>query len=194
MLETGGFVERSTSKPDTRVYENPGARPRARLEHGVHRAASPDDALALLRTAPLDGVILEDAAAANDPAAATCPSAARDRVEILQDDPEHVRIATASDCPAYLVLADTHVPGWSATLDGADVPILHADFAFRAVRVPAGEHEVAFRYAAPGLRAGIAASLAGLLVAAILLVRRPRSGPRPAPPPKASGSARRSVV
>lgn len=175
VLETGGFVERTTGAPPTRVYENPHARPRARLEHVVHHASSPEAALALLRDAPLEGVILEGVPPNDDAAATTCADAERDRVEIVRDDPENVRITTASACPAYLVLADTHLDGWSATLDGSPVPILHADFAFRAVRVPAGEHEVAFRYVAPGLRAGIVASLVGLAVAGILLVRRPRA-------------------
>ncbi len=70
------------------------------------------------------------------------------------------------------MLADTLLPGWTATVDGEQAPILTADFAFRAVRLPPGEHEVAFRYAAPGLRAGAIASLVGLLAAAILLWRR----------------------
>lgn len=177
VLETARFIERSDGAPATRVYENPDARPRARLERTVHRAASPDDALALLASAPVDGVILEEPASPDDPPP-SCADAEQDRATIVQDDPEHVRVVTTSACPAFLVLADTHLDGWTATLDGAPTPILHADFAFRAVRVPAGEHEVAFRYVAPGLRAGIALSLAGLVATTLLLCRRPRRGSR----------------
>jgi hypothetical protein len=138
----------------------------------VQLASSPDDARARLRNAPLGGVILEDPGAAADTAATPCPDAsASDRVELLRDDPEHLHIATSSTCPAFLVVTDTNVEGWTATLDGAPAPILHADFAFRAVRVPAGSHQIEFRYEAPGLRAGVTASLVGLVLAALLLSR-----------------------
>ena len=51
------------------------------------------------------------------------------------------------DGPAgFLVVSDTWLRGWSATLDGESVPVLRANYAFRAVGVPAGRHEVVFRY------------------------------------------------
>ena len=37
---------------------------------------------------------------------------------------------------SYLVVSDTHYPGWRATLDGAATDIHRADFALRAVRSP----------------------------------------------------------
>lgn len=46
----------------------------------------------------------------------------------------------------WLVLSDRFVPGWRASLDGAPVPILRADLAFRAVEVPAGRHLVEMTY------------------------------------------------
>jgi uncharacterized membrane protein YfhO len=57
------------------------------------------------------------------------------------------------------------------------VPILAADFAFRAVEVPAGRVEIEFSYWPPGLTAGLAVSAAALAVlaglAAAALARRP---------------------
>src|SRR5205085_9272611 len=43
--------------------------------------------------------------------------------------------------PAYLVLADTFVPGWTAMLDGRPAPILPAYLSFRAVYVPRRSEE-----------------------------------------------------
>ena len=173
ILETAGFVAKPEGDPRrARVYVNERARPRARLEHAVRFAASPEEALAALNAGPLDGVILEQAPSAGDAAAAPCATAADDRVTVVRDDPKDVVVRTQSGCASYLVLADTLVPGWTATVNGEPAPILAADFAFRAVRLPPGEHEVAFRYAAPGLRAGAIASLVGLLAAALLLRRR----------------------
>lgn len=80
--------------------------------------------------------------------------------------------------PGTLVLADSYYPGWVATVDGAEAPILRADLLFRGVELPAGTHAVRFRYD-PGLAGRLlapAAALAGLAALAALL-RRP--SPRP---------------
>jgi hypothetical protein len=61
-------------------------------------------------------------------------------------DPNAVRIEVNFPEAGYLVLADVNDHGWEAFLDGQRVPVLQADFAFRAVRVPAGKHIVEFQY------------------------------------------------
>jgi hypothetical protein len=69
----------------------------------------------------------------------------------------------------FLVLADSWEEGWSASVDGADAPVLLANGAFRAVAVPAGRSRVTFAYTPRGLREGLglfAASALGLLLAA----------------------------
>lgn len=70
--------------------------------------------------------------------------------------------------PAYAVVSSTAARGWTVSVDGADVPWLAADVMRRAVAVTAGEHRIAWRYRAPGLR--IAFVLAALAVAALVAV------------------------
>jgi len=43
-----------------------------------------------------------------------------------------------------VVLNDVWHPWWFAEVDGTPVPLLRANGIFRAVAVPAGEHEVRF--------------------------------------------------
>jgi uncharacterized membrane protein YfhO len=62
------------------------------------------------------------------------------------------------------VLADVNYDGWNAFLDGERVPLLQADYAFRAVRVPAGKHTVEFRYTPLSFWGGLILSVAVLLV------------------------------
>ncbi|WP_224365531.1 YfhO family protein [Hyalangium versicolor] len=75
---------------------------------------------------------------------------------------------------SYLVVSDTHYPGWRATLDGAATDIHRADFALRAVRVPTGPHRVRFEYAPLSFRVGLTVSLLALagLVAALFFRRK----------------------
>lgn len=48
--------------------------------------------------------------------------------------------------PRILTFLDAMYPGWTATLDGKETAIFLADEAFKAIAVPAGTHEVVFRY------------------------------------------------
>ncbi|MEO6810025.1 MAG: YfhO family protein, partial [Isosphaeraceae bacterium] len=89
---------------------------------------------------------------------------------ITYERPDRVEVATDSTKSAYLVLADTFDPGWSATIDGRPAPIYPAYVAFRAVLVPEGRHRVVFRYQPAGLRTGIGISLAALVLSIGLLV------------------------
>ena len=80
---------------------------------------------------------------------------------IVVDQPERVEVEVDARTPAYLVLADTFDPGWSATLDGRPAPIRPAFAAFRAVFVEPGPHRVVFTYEPAGFRVGLVVTVAG---------------------------------
>ena len=85
-------------------------------------------------------------------------------------------IRTRGASPAVLVLNDSFYPGWEATLDGVDVPLLRANTAFRAVAVPAGEHVVEMRYRPRSFEVGLAlAGVAILLLGAATIDERLRA-------------------
>ena len=87
---------------------------------------------------------------------------------IRQYLPNRVVIGVDGAMPGYLVLTDVWYPGWTCTVDGQTAPVLRADFLFRGVHVPAGEHEVVFTFAPESYRRGKMISLIGLgLVAGI---------------------------
>lgn len=75
----------------------------------------------------------------------------------------------------WLVLADTYLPGWTAQLDGEDVPILRVNHWMRGIHLPdAAAHRVAFSYHPPGLTLGWLLAGGGvlLLLAFALLAHR----------------------
>ncbi len=75
-----------------------------------------------------------------------------------------------------LVLLDAFADGWQARVDGAAATIYPANLAFRAVAVPAGVHEVAFRYAPTSVRDGLVVTACGWLALAALAVAGRRRG------------------
>jgi uncharacterized membrane protein YfhO len=86
------------------------------------------------------------------------------------------------DSPAdgYLFLSDPFYPGWRAEVDGEPEEILRANYAFRALAVPAGSHTVrmVFRPSSwlAGLGISIGTGLALLILVGALLVRKTRAG------------------
>lgn len=92
---------------------------------------------------------------------------------IKYEDTEVVIKAQASG-DGFLFLSDTYYPGWRAWVDGNETEILRANYAFRAVKVPQGEHEVVFKYQPDSVKWGVAISLGagflGILGIGVLLV------------------------
>jgi hypothetical protein len=83
-----------------------------------------------------------------------------------------------------VVILDPFYPGWTATLDGEPAPILRADFAFQAVPVRAGRHELRLTYRNRWVTVGAVVSigtLALLLGALSLRSHRLRRQVPPAP-------------
>ena len=132
----------------------------------------PEEALAALSAPEFDPgrtVILEHPARAEadtgSPQAAACGSS---QAMVLPSPPNQATIRAVLSQPGYLVLADTFYPGWLAYVDGRRVEILRANYAFRAVALGTGEHEVGFQYRPQSFVAGLACSafaLVGLFVA-----------------------------
>ena len=96
-------------------------------------------------------------------------------VRTVASGSQHLELAVDACDESYLIVTDSHYPGWRATLDGAEVPIHRADHALRAVRVPTGAHRVRFEYQPSSFRAGLALSLlgwVGLVGVGLVLARR----------------------
>jgi hypothetical protein len=147
------------------LFENPYALPRAwRAVRAEAQPADPQAALARLIDPVFDvhtTVLLDPLPPAIANGIITKDADAMTQIE--RDEPEHITIRTRGASPAVLVLNDSLYPGWEATLDGVETPLLLANTAFRAVPVPAGEHVVEMRYRPRTFELGLA--LSGITIA-----------------------------
>ncbi|MBU0998514.1 YfhO family protein, partial [Patescibacteria group bacterium] len=67
-----------------------------------------------------------------------------------------------------LFVSDLHYPGWKAFVDGKEVKIYRADFAFRAIAIPEGKHNVEFVYKPSSFFQGLKLSALSLLAIILL--------------------------
>jgi uncharacterized membrane protein YfhO len=94
---------------------------------------------------------------------------------VTSDAPERTEIDAAASEPGVLVVTRSFDPGWEATLDGDEVPLLRVDLAFMGVVMPQGEHRLTLSYRPLSFRAGVWVS--GL--SAIVLLGLVLAGQRP---------------
>lgn len=164
-----------------RLYWLEQAAPRTYFVARAETARSHEEALVRFLSPGFSwdrSVILEGTAAE---ASAAGPSAGSVALEQYGAARVSCRVAAAS--AGYLVLLDSYYPGWEAYVDGVRSEILRANYAFRAVRVPAGNHEVVFRFRPRSFMIGVFLTLASLAGGLVLLAlqRRSRHGRRSPP-------------
>lgn len=162
-----------------RIYENRAVLPRAHLVGEYVVEADPIAALTRLRTGPeVNGkgfdphhqVLLNE-----EPDLKPQPDSEA-TAQITKYDFHAVTISTQSSSPQMLVLSDNYYPvGWQAYVDGQPVKTSRANYCFRAISIPAGAHQVEFRFHSNAFTRGLWVSITALAVAvALLFVERKR--------------------
>ena len=135
-----------------------------------------DDQLEAVAALNRLGPGLRDQLVVEDPTRPLAADAAvSGNARIALDLPERVVIEAQAETPAYLVLADTFDPGWSATVDGRSAPIRPAYVAFRAVYLTPGTHKIVFTYRPAGLDLGLSLTGCGALLGLLLWFWHPSS-------------------
>ena len=90
---------------------------------------------------------------------------------IDEDSADTIRVHETSSAPGYLVVADNVQSDFAAFVDGRAAPIVAADYALGAVYVPAGSHQITFKYAPKGRKTG--AAVTGLSALTLVLIGLP---------------------
>lgn len=86
--------------------------------------------------------------------------------------PEVLELQVETPQPAALIVTNDFVPGWSATVDGAEATIHPAMGTALGLEVPPGAHRVVLSFHTPRLWPGAVATLAALALLVIVAARR----------------------
>jgi hypothetical protein len=156
------------------VYERATALPRAWVVPELEIVD--DDATMTQRAvkpefAPRRQAIVTKATAEALPRLSADSQAGQRAVHFLFEDEKRLTMGVDSGPAGYLVLADTWMPGWEASIDGASVPVLRGNVYQRILPLPGKACEVRLRYRTPGLIVGLLLAAFGVLLGGALLWR-----------------------
>jgi len=83
--------------------------------------------------------------------------------KIISYQPNNMEVSANSRGDALLFLADSYTNGWKASVDGKNVPILRANYTFRAIVINRGKHSVKFWYDPWNFKLGVYLAIGGVI-------------------------------
>lgn len=143
------------------IYENLKSLPRISLYGQYEVVKNKNDIIKRLFSQefnPLDLVVIEQELSGYDIRQDSSSSA-----DIVSYKPNEIKIKTASNTDQLLFISDTYFPGWIAYVGGKQVPVLVANYTFRAIPVEKGTHEVVVKYSPMSFRTGLWISMGTFL-------------------------------
>ena len=152
--------------------------------YAVGLVVAPGDDETLVRLVLSHDYRAERVALASDAAVAGLyPGSGGCRIRWVEDEPDRIVLDVEAPARAFVVVADTYFPGWSASVGGVEVPIHRVNQLVRGVVVPAGRHQLVMRFVPEGwaqtlpiTRAAMGAWGAGAGRWALAALRRRRLG------------------
>ena len=123
-------------------------------------------------------------------------------VEFTGYAPKRLLLHAKAEAPSLLLLNDKYDPAWKVFVDGKPDKVLRCNFIMRGVALPAGDHQVEFRFEPhiSGLFVSITGTVICLGLLGFVVVASRRPDPRPAPPadkpqaPSAKGEAKKPLA
>jgi hypothetical protein len=144
--------------------EVPNRRPFAWTATSWSLASDPQQARARLIADVLGPPVLEGAA--SPPAGPAQPG----HVVVVSREPGTVDLRVSAPTQQVVIVQQSWVPGWNASIDGRPTKVYPANLDFQGVIVPAGQHELSLRYQPINVTVGLALSSSGLAAIILLLI------------------------
>lgn len=173
----------------TIVWQNPQVLPRVFLVNR-YEVKQPLDILHAMHDGTFNprDVVYFDKQPSDIGQLATAPvDTTRETAQVTSYKNEEIEIKTNTAGDRLMFMSDTWYPDWTAKIDGKETPIYKANYAFRAIKVPAGAHTVTMSYYDSRYAQGKSVSLitnilalAGLVIgvgAAVSQKKKPKATP-----------------
>ena len=173
MESLGDSFELTNKTAYVNIFRNKTVLPRAFLVKKAEVIKDTEKILINISEKPFDPeelLYLEEDADFSESNLQQTSSTLSNRTEIVEYKPEHVRMRVESRDKPWLFFSEAYFPGWKALVDGQETKIYKANFAFRAIHLEPGEHDVEWVYEPTSLRLGLLISLLSLLAVLSYLI------------------------
>ncbi|HEU4717916.1 MAG TPA: YfhO family protein, partial [Bacteroidia bacterium] len=86
-------------------------------------------------------------------------------IRLTSYEPNDLKYESNSSSEQFAVFSEVYYDkGWNAYIDGKEAPYVRADFVLRAMKVPAGKHEIEFKFEPSFYYTGEKIALAGSIL------------------------------
>jgi hypothetical protein len=145
------------------IEENEAALPRFQLYSRWQTVDTLDAAISAIKNLKTRMLVIEDP----DRRSLRLPSP--ESVDDSDDESAHIEVRKATDTeyrltvsatkPQWLFIADANYPGWTAKLDGRNVPVFSAQALGKAIEIPPGDHDVILKFKSKTFYIGLLISM-----------------------------------
>ncbi|WP_396590008.1 YfhO family protein [Allomuricauda sp. R78024] len=92
-------------------------------------------------------------------------------IQLLDYRPNYIKYQSANTNDGFAVFSEMHYPsGWNAFVDGKAAPHYKINYALRGIKVPAGEHEIEFKFEPEIIQTGSKIALGSSILLGLIIV------------------------
>jgi len=95
-------------------------------------------------------------------------------IHVSRYSPNQIEVNTSSKKDGWLVLSDTYYKGWTGFIDGETSTIRRANFNFRALYLPKGNHSVSFIFKSDSFYYGLTITLFTVIILIFIFLVKPK--------------------
>jgi hypothetical protein len=151
--------------PDGGVWTNPYACGNAWFVRNVKMVENPDEELKGVKDISPRSTALIDKTFSEQVGGFTPKYDSTARIELTSYSPNDLKYSSNASSDQLAVFSEIYYDkGWNAYVDGKLTPHVRADFVLRAMKVPAGKHEIEFKFEPSGFITGEKIALAGSIL------------------------------
>ncbi|MBR9855538.1 MAG: YfhO family protein [Algicola sp.] len=93
------------------------------------------------------------------------------RIDLVDYRPDYLKYLSSSTNDGFAVFSEMHYPsGWNAFIDGEPQKHYRVDYALRGIKIPAGEHQIEFKFEPEVVKTGSQISLAANILLGVVIV------------------------
>jgi hypothetical protein len=165
MLNTRYFIVDPDGEPLRNIY----ALGNAWFVKGYQVTDNADAEIAALDQLKPDSIAIIDKRFEGELKGFTPAPSGRSNISLESYFPDVMKYSYSADADQLAVFSEIYYPdGWNAYLDGVKKPHFRANFLLRAMVLPAGDHNLEFRFEPPSFYTGQKVSLAASLITILL--------------------------